>query len=276
MNTIRTILSLDASYKWEIHQMDFKSVFLNGDLNEYIYMQQPPRFITTKNPNLVCKLYKSLYGLKQESRAWYDKIDAYFLKNGFKSCISDLNMYVKDFGGHVFIIVLYLDYPIITSSQLVLIQNMKSDIQKKFEMTDIDILHYFLGRHMWHMANGIFISQPKYETNLSTHFHMSYCNPSPTPFQSGVNLTLECNTPLVDVTLCCKLVESLIYLTCKRTNISFVDILFYRFMQHPHKIYWEKTKRILRYLKGTLNYGVFYLNSAIVSLLGYIVFLLGR
>ena len=71
-------------------------------------MQQPPRFITTKNPNLVCKLYKSLYGLKQESRAWYDKIDAYLLKNGFKWCIFDPNLYVKELGDHVLIILFFL------------------------------------------------------------------------------------------------------------------------------------------------------------------------
>jgi hypothetical protein len=84
MNTIRTILYLVASYKWEIRQMDVKSTFLNGDLNEDIYMKQPHGFVTTKNSNLVCKLHKSLCGLKQAPRAWYDEIDAYFLKNGFK------------------------------------------------------------------------------------------------------------------------------------------------------------------------------------------------
>ena len=97
MNNIRTILSIASSYKWEIHQIDVKSVFLNGDLNEEIYMQQPPGFINVESSNLVCKLHKSLYGLKQAPRAWYDKIDTYFLKNGFKCCISNPNMYVQNF-----------------------------------------------------------------------------------------------------------------------------------------------------------------------------------
>ena len=94
MNTIRTILSIASSYKWEIHQMDVKSDFLNGDLNEEIYMQQPPGFINAESSNLVCKLHNSLYGLKQVPWAWYDKINTYFLKNGFNHCISDPNMYV--------------------------------------------------------------------------------------------------------------------------------------------------------------------------------------
>ena len=125
--------------------MDVKSSFLNGNLNEDIYMHQPPSFVTAKKSNLVCKLHKSLFCLKQESRAWYHKIDAYFLKNGFKKCISDPNLYVKDFGDHVLIIVLYVDDRIITRNQLVLIQNMKHDLQKQFEMTYLNLLHYFLG-----------------------------------------------------------------------------------------------------------------------------------
>jgi hypothetical protein len=182
MNKIRTILSLSSSYRWEIHQTDVKSVFLNGDLNEDIYIQQSPVFVTAKNSNLECKLQKSLYGLKQAPRAWYNKIDAHFLKNGFKWCISDPNMYVKDFGDNFFIIPLYVDDLIITSNQLLLIQNMENDLRKKFEMIDIRILHYFLGLQIWHMADGIFLSQPKYATYLLTHVHMSGCNPYPTPF----------------------------------------------------------------------------------------------
>ena len=104
--------------------MDVKIAFLTSDLNEDIYMQQPPSFVISKNSNLVCRLHKSLYGLKQASRAWYDESDAYFLNNGFKQCISYPNLYVKDFGDHVLIIALYVDDLIITGSQLVLIQNM--------------------------------------------------------------------------------------------------------------------------------------------------------
>jgi len=130
MNTIITILSLVASSRWEIHQMNVKSAFLNGDFTEEIYMQQPSGFIFAESSSLVCKLHKSLYGLKQTSRAWYDKIDAYFLNNGFKRCISDPNLYVKNFGDNFLIIVLYVDDLITTGSQLVLIQDKKIALQK--------------------------------------------------------------------------------------------------------------------------------------------------
>ena len=121
-------------------------------------MQQPPGFINVELSNLVCKLHKPLYGLKQAPRAWYDKIDAYFLKNGLKGCISDPNMDVQNFGTNILIVVLYVNDLIIPSIQLTLIQNLKSNIQKQFEMTDLGLLHYFLGLQIWHMADGMFLS----------------------------------------------------------------------------------------------------------------------
>ena len=95
-------------------------------------MQRPPGFINAKSSNLVCKLHKSLYGLKQAPRAWYDKINAYFLSNGFKRCISNPNMYVKKFATNILIIVLYVGDLIMTRIQLTLIQNLKCDLQKHF------------------------------------------------------------------------------------------------------------------------------------------------
>jgi hypothetical protein len=119
------------------------------------------------------------------------------------------------------------------------------------------------------MVNGIFLSHPKYATNLLTCFHMSDCNPSPTPFQFGVKLTMECTTPLVDATLYHQFVTSLLYLKHNMLDIYFVINMVFRFMQKPHETRWQETKRILRYLKGTMSYGVFYLSSATILLLGY-------
>ena len=99
---------------------------------------------------------------------------------------------------------------------------------------------------------------------------MSDCKSAPTPFHSGVKLTIECTTPLVDATLYCQLVSSLIYLTHNRPYLSFAVSLVSRFMQQPHESHWQAAKRILRYLQGTLHYGVFYLSITTVSLSGYI------
>ena len=136
-------------------------------------------------------------------------------------------------------------------------------------MTDLGLLHYFLGLQIWHMADGIFLFQPKYASYLLARFHMSDCKATPSPFQSCVKLIVDCNTPLVDATLYCHLVGSLIYLTHSRCDISFAISMVLRFMQKPHEIHWLATKRILRYIQGTMHYGVFYSTKANVSLLGY-------
>ena len=115
----------------------------------------------------------------------------------------------------------------------------------------------------------MFLSQPKYATYMLVRFHMSDCKSAPTPFQSGVKLVVECTTSLVDATLYHQLVGSLIYLTHSRPYLSFVVNLVSRFVQQPHEIHWQEAKRILRYLQGTLHYGVFYSSSTTVSLSGY-------
>ena len=249
--------------------MDVKSDFLNANLSEEIYMQQPPGFITSKTSSLVCKLHKSLYGLKQAPRAWYEKIDTYFLSNSFKRCVSDPNLYVKNIGDDILIIVLYVDDLIITGSQLISIQKLKENLRKEFEMTDLGLLHYFLGLQIWHMADGIFLSQPKYASDLLARFKMSDCKACASPFQSGVKLIVDCTTPLVDATLYRQLIGSLIYLTHSRPDISFAVSMVSRFMQKPHESHWLAAKRILRYIQGSMHYGVFYSSNTNVSLLGY-------
>ena len=132
------------------------------------------------------------------------------MKNGFKRCISDPNLYVQKFGTNILIVVFYVDDLIITSNRLTLIQNIKSDLQNQFEMTNLGLLHYFLGLEIWHMEDCMFLSQPKYAIDLLARFHMSDCKSALTPFQSGVKLIVECTTPLVDATLYRHLVGSLI------------------------------------------------------------------
>eukprot|EP00253_Pinus_taeda_P010433 PITA_10433 len=107
MNSVRLVLSLAASFKWEVHQMDVKSAFLHGDLHEEIYMEQPIWFIQT-NSNLVCRLKKSLYSLKQAPRAWYAKMDSFLLESGFSRCHSDNTVYTKKEGKSLIIFMLMI------------------------------------------------------------------------------------------------------------------------------------------------------------------------
>eukprot|EP00253_Pinus_taeda_P031028 PITA_31028 len=144
MNSIRLVLSLASSLKWEVHQMAVKSAFLHGDLHEEIYMEQPIGFIQTES-SLVCQLKKYLYGLKQAPRAWYAKMDSFLLESGFSRCYPDNTVYTKKVGNSLIILVLYVDDLILTSSDPNLLNHVKSNLKKKFEMTDLGHLHYFLG-----------------------------------------------------------------------------------------------------------------------------------
>eukprot|EP00253_Pinus_taeda_P017382 PITA_17382 len=158
MNSIRLVLSLAASLKWEVHQMDVKSAFLHGDLHEEIYREQPIGFIQTDS-SLVCRLKKSLYGLKQAPRAWYAKMDSFLLESGFSRCYSDNTVYTKKVGNSLIILVLYVDDLILTGSDPNLINHVKSSLKKKFEMTDLGHLHYFLGLQVLQSKEGISLSQ---------------------------------------------------------------------------------------------------------------------
>eukprot|EP00253_Pinus_taeda_P025760 PITA_25760 len=158
MNSIRLVLSLAASLKWEVHQMDVKSAFLHGDLHEEIYMEQPNGFIQTDS-SLVCRLKKSLYGLKQAPRAWYAKMNSFLLESGFSRCYSDNTVYTKKVGNSLIILVLYVDDLILTGSDPNLVNHVKSSLKKKFEMTDLGNLHYFLGLKVLQSKEGISLSQ---------------------------------------------------------------------------------------------------------------------
>eukprot|EP00253_Pinus_taeda_P019857 PITA_19857 len=132
MNSIRLVLSLAASLKWEVHQMDVKSAFLHGDLHEEIYMEQPICFIQTDS-SLVCRLKKSLYGLKQAPRAWYAKRDSFLLESGFSRCYSDNTVYTKKVGNSLIILVLYVDDLILTGSDPNLINHVKSALKRNLK-----------------------------------------------------------------------------------------------------------------------------------------------
>eukprot|EP00253_Pinus_taeda_P023565 PITA_23565 len=159
--------------------MDVKSTFLRGDLHEQIYMEQPTGFIQTES-SLVCHLKKSLYGLKQAPRAWYAKMDSFLLETRFSSCHSDNTIYTKKVGKSLIIRVLYVDDIILTGSDPNLTNHVKSSLKKKFEMTYLGHLHYFLGLQVLQSKEGISLSQSNAEASpLLVGFTNSDCTGDP-------------------------------------------------------------------------------------------------
>ena len=177
-------------------------------------------------------------------------MDSFLLESGFSRCHSDNTVYTKKVGNSLIILVLYVDDLILTGSDPNLINHVKSSLKKKFEMTDLGHLHYFLGLQVLQSQEGIFLSQSKYACDILRHFHMEDCKPAPSPFQSGVKLSVTCTSPEVDATLYRQLVGKLLYLTHTHPDLSFDVGLVARFMQNPRESHWKAAKRILRYVQG--------------------------
>jgi hypothetical protein len=147
-SSIRSILALSTQMGWRIHEMDVKNAFLNGIIEEEVYIEQPKGFETFDRESHVCIIKRSLYGLKQAPCAWYTRIDSYFTGLGFTKSEADENLYQIVVEGKILIIVLYVDDLVLTGDEQ-LIHLCKEDLAKEFEMKNLGLLHYFLGLQIW-------------------------------------------------------------------------------------------------------------------------------
>ena len=161
--------------------MDVKSAFLNGDLQEDVYMTQPPGFEVKGQEHKVCKLIKALYGLKQAPRAWYAKMDEYLRKVGFHRSESDDTLYVRQQGKYLVILIMYVDDLIITGNNDDHIEQVKKELHAGFKMIDLGLLHYYIGVEVFQRPHQIFISQSKYAAKILQRFGMQDCKPVLTP-----------------------------------------------------------------------------------------------
>jgi len=196
-------------------------------------MEYPLGYV--QDSSLVCRLRCSLYGLKQAPRAWYEKMDSFLISSGFDRCHSDPTVYTQKHGTDLLILVLYVDDLILTGSSSSMIQSIQQALMGQFEMTDLGLLHYFLGLQVLQSSEGISIFQQKYALDLLQRFGMVDCKPAPTPFQSGVTLSASCSSPRNNPSLYRQLIGSLLYLTHTRPDISFAVGLVSRFSQDPHE-----------------------------------------
>jgi hypothetical protein len=146
--SIRAMISIATEMGWKIHQMDVKTAFLNGLIQEEVYIEQPLGFEVHGRESHVCRLKKALYGLKQAPRAWYSRIDAYLQQLGFEKSEVDPNLYFIVVGEDPLILLLYVDDLFITGVER-LITSCKESLASEFEMKDIGLMHYFLGLEVW-------------------------------------------------------------------------------------------------------------------------------
>jgi hypothetical protein len=266
LDTVRALISLAAQKGWLLYQLDVKSAFLNGELKEEVYVEQPQGFVIQGEEEKVYKLRKALYGLKQALRAWYIHIDNYFNESGFKRSKSELTLYVKHQGNvDLLIVALYIDDLILTGSNAEMIEEFKKDMVNKYEMSDMGLLHYFLGIEVYQDKEGVFISQRMYAEKILRKFRMVGCKPMATPLAVNEKLKKEDGGKKVDATLYRSLVGNLLYLTATRPEVMFAASLLSRFMHSPSHFHFATAKRVLRYIQGTTCYGIRYCRNSLVK-----------
>jgi Reverse transcriptase (RNA-dependent DNA polymerase) len=269
METIRLLISVAAQHEWSIYQMDMKSAFLNGVLEEEIYVEQPLGYMKSGKEQKVLKLKKSLYGLKQAPRAWNTRIDGYFMENDFRQCMYEHVIYVKSRRGETLIVALYVDDLIFMGNSSIMVEEFKGVMMKEFKMTNLILIKYFLGLEIKQHEKVIFVSQEAYAKEILKRFRMENYNPIATPMELGTKLSRYDEGDEVDANLYQNLVGSLRYLTCTRSDIMFVVGVASRYMESLMTSHWKATKRILRYVRGTVDLGLHYSKTNNFKLAGY-------
>ena len=256
--TIRVLIAWAVTQKHVIHQMDVKTAFLNGDLTEEIYMDQPEGFVAEGMSNKVCKLVKSLYGLKQAPKLWHEKFNQVILMDGFRISESDKCLYMKVMAEKVVVICLYVDDMLIIGSDMEIVTSTKEFLSAQFSMKDLGAADTILGIKLVRTEQGIGLTQSHYIESMLKKY--GYFDLSEISVPYDYNKKLEPNTGRsVDQVLYSRIIGSLMYaMSCTRPNIAFAVGILSRFTSKPGKAHWDAIQRLMRYLKGTLRMGLFY------------------
>jgi hypothetical protein len=270
--TLRAMLALAAANDMHLHLMDVKSAFLNGDIGDdvVVFMEVPPTLANTNADGvpLVCRLKKTLYGLKQSPRAWASMLTDWLLDQGFTRSEADPCLYIKDIGTpKALAIGVFVDDLICAASGLSILNAFKASISARFKMTDQGELTYVLGLQVDRdrSARTLFLSQHRYTLEVLDRFGMLECRPVGTPLVPHTTLGTEAEanqSALADVVLYSSVVGSLMYLaTCTRPDISAAVGQLARHMAKPMTHHLAAAKHVLRYLAGTRDLGITYTGS---------------
>jgi hypothetical protein len=268
MSTIRILISCAANFGWPLHQLDVKNAFLHGDLQEEVYMEIPPGFSKSYTTGKVCRLKKSLYGLKQSPRAWFDRFRRVLCGMGYKQCNGDHTVFYRHFGRRIVVLVVYVDDIIVTGDNEEEIKQLKKKLSQEFEVKDLGQLRYFLGIEIARSPKGIVLSQRKYVLDLLGETGMLGCRPASTPIDPNHKLCAESGDPVNKETYQ-RLVGKLIYLCHTRPDISYAVSVVSRYMHDPRSGHLDVVYRILRYLKSSPGKGLMFKAHGHLNVEGY-------
>ncbi|GJT46274.1 retrovirus-related pol polyprotein from transposon TNT 1-94 [Tanacetum coccineum] len=274
MTTIRVVLALCATYDLHLEQLDVKTAFLHGNLEEEIYMLQPEGFKQKGKENLVCRLNKSLYGLKQAPRCWYKRFDSFIRSLEYNRLHADPCAYFKRFGNNDFIILLlYVDDMLVAGPNKDRINKLKAQLAREFEMKDLGPANKILGMqiHRDRVSRKIWLSQKSYVKKILQRFNMQDCKPISTPFPTDVKLSSKMSPSnekermeMSRVPYASAVGSLMFAMICTRPDIAHAVGVVSRYMAEPGRGHWDAVKRILRYIKGTSDVALCFGDSDLI------------
>ena len=236
--------------------MDVKSAFLNGFINEEVFVEQPPGFESFNFPNHVFKLKKALYGLKQVPRALYERLSKFLISSGFKMGKIDTTLFIKPNDKEMLIVQIYVDDIIFGATNGSLCEEFVKYMHSEFEMSMMGEFNFFLGLQIKQPKEGTFINQAKYKRDLLKKFNLEEVKAKSTPMGTSIKLDMDEKSKPIDQTKYRSMIGYLLYLTASRPNIMYSVYLCARFQACPKESHLNAVKIIFWYLKGTIDIGL--------------------
>ncbi|GJS36032.1 putative RNA-directed DNA polymerase [Tanacetum coccineum] len=270
--TVRCLINLDVQNSWPLFQLDVNNAFLYEDLSETVYIDLPEGYFSP-NDKRVCRLKKSLYGLKHAPRQWNAKLTHTLIEHGFKQSKSDYSLFTKSEKGSFIVLLVYVDDIIVTGNNVDSIESFKKFLKTKFQIKDLGKLKYFLGIEVVDTNKGVCLSQRKYCLDLLSEFGLLACKPSAIPLEQNISITNELTDSdlLIDnITEYQKLIDKLIYLTHTRRDIAYSVHCLSQFMHKPLKSHLKIALKVLRYLKSAPGKGIHVIKNNVTSLDVYV------
>ena len=269
IEAIRIFLAYASFKGFKVYQMDVKSAFLYGKIEEEVYVCQPPGFEDPKHPDKVFRLDKALYGLHQAPRAWYDTLSMYLLENNFKRGAIDKTLFIKKAKNDILLVQIYVDDIIFGSTLDSMCKEFEKLMAQKFKMSSMGELTFFLGLQVKQKEDGIFISQSKYVHDILDKFGLKDAKTVSTPMETHKQLQADLEGEDVDIHLYRSMIGSLMYLTASRPDIMFAVCVCARFQANPKMSHLHAVKRIFKYLKRQPKLGLWYPINSEFDLIAY-------
>ncbi|GKD14786.1 retrovirus-related pol polyprotein from transposon TNT 1-94 [Tanacetum coccineum] len=269
LDAIRIFLAYAAHMNMVVYQMDVKTAFLNGILREEVYVSQPDGFVDQDNPNHVYKLKKALYGLKQAPRAWYDLLSKFLLSQEFSKGTVDPTLFIRRQGKDLLLVQIYVDDIIFASTTPELCDQFSKIMCSQFKMSMMGKISFFLGLQISQSPRGIFINQSKYALESLKKYGMESSDPVDTPMVEKSKLDEDTQGKAVDPTHYRGMIGTLMYLIASRPDLTFAVCMCARYQAKPTEKHLHAVKRIFKYLRGTVNRGLWYLKDSSIALTAY-------